>query len=113
MKTNRVTLFANVIDTLCSLDVSLNHFTEAGKAMLYFSSLYDWSDVLVESVLDYPQESSANRKERIQLHAVDYFGEGKLWEKGLGVLKELEKLHRTSYRHDKLADVLVWKSLSM
>ena len=59
----------------------------------------------------YPEQTSLQRKEQLYMDAVRLFNEGKSWECGIPLCKELATLYETDlYNYTKLAKILVSNS---
>jgi dedicator of cytokinesis protein 3 len=74
--------------------------------MLYFAELFNWSSKITEAIPGHIEEPHKDRKEKICRRAIDYFAQGKFWEKGITLLKVLEKKYRIAYQYEKLPDIL-------
>ena len=62
----------------------------------------------VTAVGKYPDQTSLQRKEQLYMDAVRLFNEGKSWECGVPLCKELATLYETQlYDYTKLASILV------
>ncbi len=67
-----------------------------------------WCGERVEAVGEYPQQTARLRKERLYLDCIRLFDQGKSWESGIPLCKELAQLYETEvFEYQKLADILV------
>ena len=56
----------------------------------------------------YPDQTSLQRKEQLYMDAVQLFSDGKSWECGVPLCKELATLYETTlFDYPKLASILV------
>lgn len=67
-----------------------------------------WSGEPIEAVGEYPRETARMRKEKLYLDCIRLFDQGKSWESGIPLCKELAQLYEMEFfDYQKLADILV------
>ena len=101
-KLHQKDLYSSKINTLIDLHLSLHNYVEAALATLLLADEYEWSKPDQNShelpsknskQLSIAFESPSKTKERFYHKAIHYLGEGKYWELGIGLLKELRKFN--------------------
>ncbi|PRP88908.1 hypothetical protein PROFUN_00376 [Planoprotostelium fungivorum] len=90
---------------LLELHISLGNFNEAAIVLLHEASVYNWSKPYkhpryptaswnLPAIKDvYPAESLHERKTRLLLQAAKCFSDGKYYERGIEVVRELRIIH--------------------
>ena len=52
-------------------------------------------------------QTQRDRKEALTKIAIEYYDQGKMWERAITLMKELRAEYESMYQFDKLADLLV------
>eukprot|EP00002_Diphylleia_rotans_P033952 TRINITY_DN726_c0_g1_i1.p1 TRINITY_DN726_c0_g1~~TRINITY_DN726_c0_g1_i1.p1 ORF type:complete len:1627 (-),score=400.74 TRINITY_DN726_c0_g1_i1:247-5127(-) len=106
-QTERHESYKKYVHMLRDLHVHNGNFSEAGFTLMLHGELLDWSEETVPAIGEYDSESNASRKERVYLQAIEYFDKGKLWEKAIGLIKELRiQYEDVQYDYHKLSNIL-------
>ena len=102
-------LYVKYLKKLCGLHERCGNFAEAGSTLFLFSELLDWSENPPE--FGWQRHSDICRtnralKEQIYRDVAGYFEQGKVWEKAIGLCKELIKQYEeVTFEYSKLADL--------
>ena len=94
---------------LAELHGTVQNFTEAAFTLLLHAKDLEWNaNEMVMAVDKYPAQSACERKEQLYMDAIELFDQGKMWECGIPLCKELGKIYETEFfDYMKLADILV------
>lgn len=108
---NRTDQYFRYVYKLHDLHLAAQNFTEAGFTLLLHGDHlnWDWERVLSETWdwdVQYPRQREAERKESIYLQVLNYFDQGKMWEKGIKLCKELANEYERRYDYTKLSRIL-------
>ena len=89
----------------------MSYYELAYKLVLI--SNFQWTDEEeVPAGGRFPAQSSLHRREELYMEAIRLFDEGKSWECGIPLCKELAKLYETElFDYQKLAAILVSASI--
>jgi hypothetical protein len=103
-------LYVRYIYKLAELNEHDANFTEAGLTLLLHAKTLNWALEYVPAVHGlekYPVESAAKRKEKLYKESIRLLNEGKSWECGIPICKELAMVYETqTYEFQKLAQIL-------
>eukprot|EP00027_Filamoeba_sp_ATCC50430_P012224 CAMPEP_0168576648 /NCGR_PEP_ID=MMETSP0413-20121227/20351_1 /TAXON_ID=136452 /ORGANISM="Filamoeba nolandi, Strain NC-AS-23-1" /LENGTH=750 /DNA_ID=CAMNT_0008610321 /DNA_START=205 /DNA_END=2457 /DNA_ORIENTATION=+ len=124
-QTGRNDVYIEYAHILCHQHIISQNYVEAAMSLLLHSDLLDWSDVQVAEIqggasiptsvtssgavsnLQFPLESSRTRKEKLMRTAIDYLDKGKLWEKGIDLIRDLRHQYEAIvFDYPKLAEIL-------
>lgn len=102
-------LYVKYIYKLAQLHEADQSFTEAGFTLLLHAKGLEWnSDETVAAVDKYQSQTAQERKEQLYMNAILLFDQGKAWECGIPLCKELGKMYETEFfDYTKLAAILV------
>lgn len=107
---NRTDQYFRYVYKLHDLHLSAQNFTEAGFTLLLHGDHlnWDWERVLCETWdgVQYSRQREAERKEFIYLQVLAYFDQGKMWEKGIKLCKELANEYESRFDYTKLSKIL-------
>ncbi|CAL8073981.1 unnamed protein product [Orchesella dallaii] len=107
---NRTDQYFRYVYKLHDLHLSAQNYTEAGFTLLLHGDHlnWDWERVLCETWdgVQYSRQREAERKEFIYLQVLAYFDQGKMWEKGIKLCKELANEYERRYDYTKLSKIL-------
>jgi len=96
---NRRELFLQYAQKLCKLHLESDNFTEAACSLMIYAKHLQWSNNVLPPYLmssKYPEELlHRNLKEKIYYEIISYFDQGKMWEKGIELCKELAVQYET------------------
>eukprot|EP00835_Amoeboradix_gromovi_P003419 NODE_225_length_13912_cov_0.499674.p1 type:complete len:1792 gc:universal NODE_225_length_13912_cov_0.499674:5111-10486(+) len=111
MKTvNKQDIYIKYIHHLSQMQLKRNNFVEAGLTLLHHAAILEWGDGMVPVYADIgfnKEQSQFERKEELYCTILEYFDEGKAWEKGILLAKELcTQYEQRSYDYKKLANML-------
>ncbi|CAG8657138.1 13718_t:CDS:2, partial [Acaulospora morrowiae] len=103
-------IYIKYVHQLVQMQVNSHNFVEAALTLKLHSNLYDWdSHTEVEALpeLDFPKQSSFDRKERLYIQILDYFVKGRAWECGIEICKELARhFEYTTFDYQRLSNIL-------
>lgn len=97
---------------LHDLHLSAENYTEAGFSLLLHGQLLHWDreKMLPETCeaggMQFPRQREADRKEFIYQRVLKYFDQGKVWEKGITLCKELADQYEKRYEYTSLSRIL-------
>ena len=101
-------LYVRYIYKLAEIHEKDQSYTEAGFTLLLHARALEWTLETVESVGRYPTQAARERKEQLYHDCIRLFDQGKSWESGIPLCKELAKLYETEvFDYQKLATILV------
>eukprot|EP01113_Clastostelium_recurvatum_P048136 TRINITY_DN869_c0_g1_i1.p1 TRINITY_DN869_c0_g1~~TRINITY_DN869_c0_g1_i1.p1 ORF type:complete len:2087 (-),score=649.48 TRINITY_DN869_c0_g1_i1:81-5777(-) len=109
-QTERIPAFIKYIHQLATLHEHSKNYTEAALTLLLHGSLLRWSNQ-TQPAMDhpphYPEETEAERKERLYTKAMEHMHAARQWERAIVLMAAL-RIHyeNTSFDYDKLALVL-------
>lgn len=104
---------------LLELHISLGNFNEAAIVLLHEASVYNWSKPYkhprssqaswnLPAIKDvYPAESLHERKTRLLLQAAKCFSDGKYYERGIEVVRQLRIIHEENKTFKLYQDIAV------
>jgi dedicator of cytokinesis protein 3 len=100
-------MYLRYIYKLHDLHLSAENYAEAGFTLLLHTEMLCWSGDNLPPDNNYPAQTEMERKEAIYLKVIKYFDQGKIWEKGIPLCKELASLYEFKlYDYGKLSHVL-------
>lgn len=76
---------------LYAIHLSLGNYVEAAYTYLKLADYFDWRNRILPPLGKWPTETLITRKARIYLKAIKTFSDGKHWEKGIQLAKELRQ----------------------
>ncbi|XP_067937845.1 dedicator of cytokinesis protein 1-like [Watersipora subatra] len=89
----RQELYIRYLHKLCDLHLECQNYTEAACTLMLYTKLLRWSDDHLESLLrsdNFPSaQTHRELKELLYLRVIDHLDQGKMWEKGIELCKEL------------------------
>ena len=102
-------LYVKYIYKLSELHEMDHSYTEAGFTLLLHAEGLGWvTDQTVAAVGGFPSQMARERKERLYMRAVELFDQGKSWECGIPLCKELAQLYELDmFDYTKLVAILV------
>ncbi|CAG8566604.1 19239_t:CDS:2, partial [Racocetra fulgida] len=107
---DRDQIYIKYVHQLVQMQVNYHNFVEAALTLKLHSNLYDWDPTCeIEALpdLNFPKQTSFDRKERLYIQILDYFVKGKAWECGVELCKELaHQFEYTTYDFQRLSNIL-------
>lgn len=95
---------------LYTLHLSFGNHIEAGYTYLKIAEYFDWKNRLLPPLGKWPTETLITRKARIFFKAIKNFSDGKYWEKGIQVAKELRQKCEEIQHWEILAELAVHRN---
>jgi dedicator of cytokinesis protein 1 len=93
----RYELYILYLDKLCDLHLECDNFTEAAYTLMLYTKMINWSDEPLSPLLasnKYPKlQLHRELKESLYYDIIKYFDQGKMWEMGINLCKELALQH--------------------
>eukprot|EP00824_Muranothrix_gubernata_P007783 TRINITY_DN19932_c0_g1_i1.p1 TRINITY_DN19932_c0_g1~~TRINITY_DN19932_c0_g1_i1.p1 ORF type:complete len:1141 (-),score=286.60 TRINITY_DN19932_c0_g1_i1:29-3346(-) len=107
-KTGSDTLYIHYLMDLRDLHDKLKNWVEAGVTLLTYANTLSWSEEpLVAVGSAFSHQTMRERKELLYKWAIQYFDEGKCWERGIQLCKELCYHYETeTYNYKELSATL-------
>ncbi|XP_071089559.1 dedicator of cytokinesis protein 1-like isoform X4 [Haliotis cracherodii] len=94
---NRKEMYIRYLHKLCDLHLDCDNFTEAAYTLMLYAKLLQWTEESLPPMLqnDKYQESLTHRelKEKLYYDIINYFEQGKMWEKGIELCKEMARMY--------------------
>eukprot|EP00834_Sanchytrium_tribonematis_P001136 NODE_25_length_41203_cov_0.917113.p1 type:complete len:1789 gc:universal NODE_25_length_41203_cov_0.917113:21120-26486(+) len=112
MKTvNKQEIYIKYVHHLSQMQLKKNNFVEAGLTLMNHANILEWNlntSVPAMEDIGFPKEqSSYDRKEELLLTILEYFDEGKAWEKGISICKDMSAQYQNlSFDYKKLSGML-------
>lgn len=117
---NRSEMYLRYIHKLCDLHIPSGNFTEAAFTLKLHADILKWSFNLINNPTVRPLNSSVAQertqfrdlaewqvKELLYLEIIDYFDQGRCWEEGLPLIKELAEFYEKQlFDYRKLSSLL-------
>ncbi|XP_065900793.1 dedicator of cytokinesis protein 2-like [Dysidea avara] len=100
-------LYIRYIYKLSELHEREQNWTEAGFTLLLHADKLKWTEDALMAEGKYPEQMERERKEQLYMEAIGFFNEGKTWECGIRLCKELAQLYEMEqFDYHKLAAIL-------
>lgn len=90
---DRQEMYVRYLHKLCDLHLDCDNYTEAACALMQYAKLLQWScdpiPPMLESAKYHECKTQSELKEKLYCETIKYFEQGKIWEKGIELCKEL------------------------
>ncbi|CAN8017065.1 unnamed protein product [Ixodes persulcatus] len=103
----RQEMYVRYVYKLCDLHLPAENFTEAAFTLKLHADLLSWSGDPLPADEKHREQPQWQRKEALYLRILKYFDEGKCWEEGIPLCKELAELYeKRLFNYEKLSSIL-------
>ncbi|KAK3600698.1 hypothetical protein CHS0354_011379 [Potamilus streckersoni] len=102
----REEMYFRYINKLFELHLLASNYVEAGMTLREYATKLPWSETVLPEELRYCSQSVSSRKEQVYLEIINCFDQGKVWEYGIPLCKELANYYERKFEYKKLSDIL-------
>ncbi|KAL3852348.1 hypothetical protein ACJMK2_016003, partial [Sinanodonta woodiana] len=102
----REEMYFRYINKLFELHLLASNYVEAGMTLREYATKLVWSETVLPEELRYCSQSVSSRKEQVYLEIINCFDQGKVWEYGIPLCKELADYYEKKFEYKKLSDIL-------